>query len=431
MADVRFIMRLVVAAVLLGAHTSDARAVISKAGADPANDAPPAAEADVGDLASLLEPIRSEHELPSLAGAVVFRGELVAIGAVGVRRAGGEERITIDDLFHLGSCTKAMTATLIGLLIDDELLTWSTTIGEVFDDVAMDEAWKPVTIEQLLQNRGGAPADLHADGLWGQLWQFDGTPREARMKLVRGVLQHPPHPVGEYLYSNAGYAIAGSMVERVIDASWEDLMRQRLFEPLGMHSAGFGPPGAGDAEGHVTQPRGHRASGSPVEPVRAADNPDAIAPAGKVHCSLADWAKFIALHVSPGRSDRNILRSDTLARMHTPADGSGRSYAAGWLVTTRSWAKADKGDWGVALTHAGSNTFWFAVTWLAPERELAVLVATNKGSDRAARACDEAAGVLIRHALSAIVPEPIVERQSLKEVGPATRNSHAGSRRSN
>src|SRR5262245_7613071 len=138
------------------------------------------------DLATLLEAIRAKHKLPALAAAVIKDGRVAAQAAVGVRRASGTEAVTIDDKFHLGSDTKAMTATLIAVLVEEGTLRWGTTVGEVFGDSVkdMDPAWKPVTVEQLVRNRGGAPAGLEAGGLWGKLWERKGTPTDQRMQLV-------------------------------------------------------------------------------------------------------------------------------------------------------------------------------------------------------------------------------------------------------
>src|SRR5262249_44999102 len=173
--------------------------------------------------------------------------EVVARGVAGVRKAGDATAVTIDDRWHIGSCTKSMTATMIGTLVEEGKLTWGTTLGEVFGDLEgkMDPAWKDVTLEQLLTHRAGVPSDLSKDGLWGRLWKREGTPREQRMQLVGGVLKNPPvhKPGTDFLYANAGFAIAGAMAEKVTGLAWEDLMRQRLFAPLGMGSADYGAPG--------------------------------------------------------------------------------------------------------------------------------------------------------------------------------------------
>ena len=103
-----------------------------------------------------------------------------------------------------------------------------------------------------------------------------------------------------------------------------------------------------------------------------ADNPDAIAPAGKVHCTLADWAQFLAAHLDPALAETTLgLSAKTLAELHQPVDGA--KHAAGWIVVRRGWAGGD----GLALTHSGSNTMNYCTVWLAPARRLAVLAVCN------------------------------------------------------
>ncbi|HEX7631534.1 MAG TPA: serine hydrolase domain-containing protein, partial [Lacunisphaera sp.] len=340
--------------------------------------------------------------MPGLAAVVLHGDQIVAQGATGVRAAGSQPALTIADRFHLGSDTKAMTATLIAVLLEEGKLKWTTTVGEIFGDKVkpMDPAWKDVTLDQLLTHRAGAPANLDAGGLWGRLWERQGTPTEQRMQLVRGVLARPPvNPPGTtYLYPNAGFAIAGAMAETVTGEAWEKLIAAKVFVPLDISQFGFGAPGT---PGALDQPLGHDGQGHPVPVGPQADNPPAIGPAGTVNMSLPDWAKFIALHLrgDPANPQRvvKLITAESFAHLHQPASGPGTQYAAGWLIVRRPWAAGTPPhNSGLALNHAGSNTMWYCVTWLAPERDLALLVACNRGGDTAAKACDEAAGQLLR-----------------------------------
>ncbi len=354
------------------------------------------------DLLALLDPICASAGVPGMVAVVLHGDQIVAQGAAGSRSAGSTQKVMIDDRFHLGSDTKAMTATLLAVLIEEGKLKWEATIGDIFTGWVdnIDPAWKDVTLEQLLTHRAGAPANLDADGLWGRLWERKGTPAQQRLQLVRGVLKHPPVvPAGTtYLYSNAGYAMAGAMAEVITGRSWEELLTEKVFQPLGITTAGFGAPGR---PGLRDQPLGHDAKGQPVTVGPKADNPPAIGPAGTVHLSVGDWAKFVALHLrgdpsNPHRETR-LLKAESFARLHQPAPGPGEQYAGGWLVTRREWAKGSSPHaTGLALNHAGSNTMWFCVTWLAPERDFAVLLACNRGGEVAAKACDQVAEMLIK-----------------------------------
>ena len=337
------------------------------------------------DVSALLAPIIQKHNVPGIAAAVVRNGETVALGVAGVRTRGKGDKIAAADRFHIGSDTKALTAMLCGILVDEGKLKWSQTLGETFPEFkkSMHPQYEAVTLEQLLTNRGGAPGDLTKDELWGKLWQHRGTPTSARRLLLQGVTSKPPKatPGEKYIYSNAGFSIAGHMAEKVAGKSWEDLTREKIFRPLGMTTAGFGPPGTPTKN---DQPRGHKADGSPVEPGPAADNPVAIGPAGIIHCSIEDWSRFVAAHLPSAKT--KLVKPETLEKLHTPAPGEPK-YAMGWII-------ADGQPWagGPALTHSGSNTMWMAVVWLAPAKDFAVLVACNQANDRA---CNDAVLALI------------------------------------
>jgi CubicO group peptidase (beta-lactamase class C family) len=339
-----------------------------------------AAEAD---LSGVLEAVRAKHGLPALGAAVLKGGKVVAIGAVGKRRAGGTEAVTVDDRWHLGSLTKAMTATLLARLVERGRLSWGTTLGEAFPDLAakMHPGYRAVTLERLLTHFGGAPADVPPE-LWSELWRMQGTPTQQRLTLVRGLTPEKPGP-DAFLYSNAGYALAGAMAEAREGKPWEELLKIYVLAPLGMTSAGFRAPEGRNPWGHVWR----EGKAVPVPPGPQADNPPGIAPAGAVHASLRDWAKFALLHLAGARGDARLLKPQTFSKLHMAP--LGQVHGMGWIIVNRPWAK------GRALTHAGSNTMWYAVVWLAPEKDFGVLVATNLGGGPAEAATDEAVGKLI------------------------------------
>lgn len=345
------------------------------------------------DLSKFLEPLRAKSDLPALAAAVVMNGKIKAVGVVGVRKLGAEVPVTMDDQFHLGSCTKAMTATLIAKLVDGGKLTWETTPAEVFPEFSegMNEGFRTVTMRHLLSHRAGLPGESAPAGMTLlQVHRLPGSPRDQRLEYTRLMLSPPPACAAgsKYVYSNAGYAIAGAMAERVMDEPWETLIADQVFGPLGITSAGFGAMGT---PGKIDQPWQHRMAGGKalsIGPGPLADNPPAIAPAGTVHMNVTDWARFVADHVNEGKKGGRLLTRKTYRTIHTAPFGG--EYAFGWIVAPRSWAEGD------ALTHAGSNTMNFAVVWAAPKRGFAVLVMTNiAGGDVPARV-DEIVFALIQ-----------------------------------
>lgn len=373
--------------------------------APPIGDArrPAGQSADVAPVAidADLEAIRAKHNIPALCAMASVNGEVTLEGAAGVRIAGETTAATSRDLFHIGSCTKAMTATLAAIMVNEGLITWETTIAQSMPDLVdqIDAGYGAVTLEQLLAHRSGLSEDRSPDrNLWPKIRALDGDMRAQRTEFAKLTLAHPPPlaPGTQMVYSNAGYVIAGAMLECAGGDSWENLITAKLFRPLGMSSAGFGPPGESTLREAPDQPWGHRSERG-VAPGPAADNPAVLGPAGTVHCSLEDWSKFARLHLGQKVGDLQLDES-TLAQLHTDPDGDG--YALGWGVAERGWAG------GTVLTHAGSNTMWFAVLWLAPAKNAAYLAATNTAGESAPRACDEAIATMIQLSSGDRPPHP-------------------------
>src|SRR5271167_603794 len=123
------------------------------------------------DMAQALEVIRKEHDLPALAMVVAKDGRICDRAAVGVRKSGDPTPVTTNDVFHIGSCTKSMTATLTAMLIEEGKLHWDTTVADVFPELKdkMDPQYETVTVEQLLHHRGGVPADPPT-AAWKRAW---------------------------------------------------------------------------------------------------------------------------------------------------------------------------------------------------------------------------------------------------------------------
>jgi CubicO group peptidase (beta-lactamase class C family) len=354
------------------------------------------------DVKAILEPIRLKYHIPALGGCVLLRGGIAGLGVTGVRKAGDPTPAADGDQFHLGSCTKAMTATLIAKLVEEGRFRWDSTLRELSPALAstMHPRFRGVTLEQLLRHRAGLPERMWpVDMTLDDLRTLPGTMREKRLFFAKKMLAEEPQnePGSTYLYSNAGYVIAGAAAEAATGKAWEDLIREYVFRPLKMSSAGFGAMGT---PGRVDQPWQHvwtPRSVTPIEPGPESDNPLLIGPAGTVHCSLADWAAFVQLHLDGENGKSKFLSPAAFKRLHEPSGGED-GYALGWFVVEREWG----GPNGKApvFYHPGTNTRNWAVAWLAPERNLAVLVTANAGGNDLYPAIDEAAGALVGAALS-------------------------------
>lgn len=338
-------------------------------------------------LNKLLAKVCREHDTPGIAAAVITSSGLRASGVHGKRAVGSPERITLADRFHLGSCTKSMTATLCAMLVEQGKLSWDQTPAKTWPALAskLHADFRDVTLKQLVCHRAGLPDDHSPDlRVWAKVLALTGDMREQRKSFVELYLSRPPaaKPGSAFAYSNTGFVVAGAMAEAATGESYEAMLQRMLFDPVGMASAGFGPP-----EG--SQPRGHDAVLGmyvPVKPGPTADNPAVIAPAGTVHASIEDWARYAQLHLNAARGHHRLLSEKTYKCLYE--DPFDQGYAYGWATLEQDWGG------GQILAHDGSNGRWYAVVMIAPKRDLAFLVATNAADDTAQSAVREALTVL-------------------------------------
>jgi CubicO group peptidase (beta-lactamase class C family) len=332
--------------------------------------------AEPRDLGSVLKPLLDKYHFPGAVGAIIQGDRLVALGSVGVRKAGDQTPFLATDTIHLGSDTKAMTAILVAQLIDKKQLSFESKMSEIFPDLLakMNPEMAGVTVRELLRHEAGFPHDLD----W---WSMKPTQRRLAVEWALSV--PPATPIGKFSYSNVSFVVLGAIVEEKTGKPWETVIRQQIFEPLHMDTAGFGPPGT---HGKVDQPWGHVLRDGRFKPMQT-DNAPVMGPAGTVHCSMGDWAKFIGETLRAAQGHPTLVSAKTFKELTTPAEG--QDYAGGWIVTSRPWAG------GTALTHTGSNTMWYCTAWIAPAKNFAVMIAINDGSDPVGKAADDACAALI------------------------------------
>lgn len=330
-------------------------------------------EAAIGDV---LSEARIKYRIPGMAAAILQDGQLV-VAADGLRQAKTAGLVTTDDRWSLGSCGKAMTATLCARLVEKGVLTWNTEISEVFPELqgVMRFEYANITLRELLAHRGGFP-EYPSKKLERQISKATGTPAEIREQFLPDLLRLKSvgRPGVSFTYSNVGYSVAAAMLERLTGFTYEELMEIEVFEPLGLTTAGFGEPRTAE---NAAQPVGHTSKGKPVLPGSPLLPPAAGNPAGLIHMSMQDWARFAAIHLDEAGT-KGYLSSATLNFLHQAFPGTAPQYALGWL-------RLNNGTDNI-LAHTGSNGYWYTLIALLPGRHLALMVACNQGGKKADKA---------------------------------------------
>jgi CubicO group peptidase (beta-lactamase class C family) len=325
------------------------------------------------DLRPRLELLRESGGVPALAAAVFDLEGPLAVGVVGVRALGEEVPAEIDDLWHIGSITKSFTSTLVALRVESGELDWATPVEELLPDLASESPHAGLTLERLLSHRGGLPANP-AMGTMGRLRTSEASLVEQRREVAAEVLATAPlHPAGTaFLYSNAGFVIAGAMLEARFEEPWEEQLRRQVLEPMELRSAGFGAPGTSES---FDQPRGHLGSKRdklhPVPPGPFADNPRFLGPAGTLHMSIGDLAAWGREHLRGELGEGELLSAQTYAALHR---ARGEDYGLGWVDQRPEWAAGRRVVW-----HNGSNTMWYALVAFLPEAGVGFALASNGG----------------------------------------------------
>ena len=337
---------------------------------------------DMRDLAPFLQKHVERTKFPAFAAAVVKGTNIAAAGVVGLRKVGDTNAVTLHDKFHIGSCTKSLTAVLAVIMEQKGVLRLTNTVGSVLKDWGFREPTAGITLLQLLQNRSGIGNQRDSE-LWKKAFEDSGPAPDQRRRFLSGQLKTPleAEPGMKFIYSNFGYALAGAMIETAGKKPWEELIKSEIFEWLGLSSGGFGAP---------SFPSGHYWEENEAHAIRPFDNPTAIAPAGAVHMSILDAARYAAFHLGAAQGKVERLKAYRKI-LYTPPEGIESAYALGWSVQDRTWAG------GETLNHAGSNTLFYMVMWIAPRKDLAWVVVTNVGDrqNHVGEECDRIVAELI------------------------------------
>ena len=315
--------------------------------------------------------------LPGTTVAVVKDGKVVFAKGYGVRELGKGDRVDDHTLFAVGSTTKAMTASLIGMLVDEQKLAWDDPVTKHLPGFQVKDpaVTRELTIRDLLTHRGGLG---NTDFLWY------GQENSTEQILDRVRLIDPAYSLrSRFVYQNVMYAAAGRVIEQVTGQSWKDVIRARIFEPLGMRDTVATlaqiPPGA-----NVATP--HSIVDGKVKVIQNA-SVDAVAAAGAVWSSASDMAKWMQFLLDGGcvggADGKRLLSERTVAELFHPQTmvpdsmyPTTRLVKPHWMTYALGWFQQDYRGRAVDF-HTGSIDGMVAILGLIRDERLGVLVLGN------------------------------------------------------
>ncbi|MER5363814.1 serine hydrolase domain-containing protein [Streptomyces sp. NPDC002722] len=293
-----------------------------------------------------------EGRAPSLVAAVRRQGQTVWSGA---RSCVDGHAPDGDTQFRIGSLTKTFTAVLVLRLRDEGLLDLEDPLEKHLPGTGVGE----VTIHQLLGHSAGLGAESPAP------W-WERTPGTLRPELadVLGEQTRMHSPGHRHHYSNPGYTLLGALVEKVRGASWAEVLRSEILEPLAMHRTG-------------PQPQAPHAGGWAVHPwadvmlPEPAEDLGLMAPAGQLWSTTDDLLRFAAFLAE---GDDRVLRTTSVEQMREP---SAPGEPGDWQFSYGLGLQVVRSGNRTLIGHTGSLPGFLAALWIGVEDDVAAVVLTN------------------------------------------------------
>jgi CubicO group peptidase (beta-lactamase class C family) len=312
-------------------------------------------------------------EVPGCAIAIVKDGKVIFAEGFGYRDVKNKLAVTPETLFAIGSCSKAFTATAMGILVDEGKLNWDSPAREYLPTFKMYDlfATERMTPRDLVCHRSGLPRH---DDLWYN------SPFSRKEIFDRIQYLEPSKDFRSYWqYQNIMFMTAGYMVGHIANTTWEKFVQERIFNPLGMDGSNFSVEDSKKAPDFALP---YTLKEEKIEeiPFRNIDN---IGPAGSINSSVTDMAKWILLNLNKGKwGDKQIITEATMSQIHGPQMAMPGSieydemlyniYAMGWVITPYR---------GHLLLHHGGGIDGF-ISWVSfmPRDNMGLVVLTNSDS---------------------------------------------------
>jgi CubicO group peptidase (beta-lactamase class C family) len=329
-------------------------------------------------LDAYVESAMAAWDIPGFALAVVQGDSILYTRGYGTTARGpGGTPVTPNTLFAIASTSKAFTTAAIAMLVDEGRLAWDDKVTDHLPDFALSDPWvtRELTVRDLVTHRVGV---ARLDNLWIAS-PFD------RAEILRRA-RHLPQVDGfrsTYGYNNILYIVAGELVAALTGQSWDDVMEDRLFGPLGM-TRSTSRTAVVEARPDVAEP--HTRVDEVVRVIPRRDY-DAIGGAGAIWSSATDMAQWIRLHLNDGAFEgATLISAGQMAEMQRPVtvmpiDSTARrmhptnhfsAYALGWRVQDLHGRRL--------VHHSGSINYTRTHVAIVPEEGIGVVAMANLSS---------------------------------------------------
>jgi len=311
-----------------------------------------------------------EWKVPGLAISIVKDGKVIYSKGFGFRNVKQGLKVTPKTIFAIGSCSKAFTAVTMGILVDEGKLDWDKPVREFLPSFKLKDrfAAERMTPRDLVCHCSGLPRH---DLVW---YNSSATRKELFDRLQ--YLEPSKDFRTTYQYQNLMFMTAGYMVGQVAGITWEEFVKKRIFEPLGMKESNFSVEDSKKAADFAL-PYMEKDEKVIEIPFR---NIDTVGPAGSINSNVAEMASWLMLNLNKGKFEKKeIISENNLQEIHSPQMIASKtikydemfysSYGMGWGITSY------RGH--LMLTHGGGIDGFTALVSLMPRDKMGLIVLTN------------------------------------------------------
>lgn len=324
-------------------------------------------------LDAYVEKALTTWQIPGAAVSVVKDGEIVVMKGYGVRQIGKDNKVDENTLFMIGSNTKAFTGTALALLEHDGKCSLNDNVQKYLPDFTMKDPWvaKELNLTDIVSHRMGMET-FQGDFMY---WTSDLTMDEVIQKFSKLTPMYSFR--SKWGYTNAGYNIAAKVIEKLSGKKWEEFIKERILDPLGMNRT-LALSGELIAAENAAMPHTIVDGDIIAVPIPDIDN---LAPAGSISSSVKDMSSWITVLLNSGKiNNEEIIPASVIRKTRQPASIVRRVshpfntqhyslYALGWGLEDYEGRELVEHTGGV-------NGFVTSVT-LIPEENLGIVVLTN------------------------------------------------------
>jgi CubicO group peptidase (beta-lactamase class C family) len=328
---------------------------------------------------ALMRQLMTADNVPGAALVLIKDGKVVLERGYGLRDLATQAPVTTETLFNIGSISKSFTALGIVQLADRQRVDLDAPAikyapGLVLGDRQTTEA---VTLRQLLSHSSGFPAD--------EKWPPRVPPTRQGIVDEFAAMAVTAPPGEKFQYCSRCIVLAAYILERVTDQSWETYTRARIFEPLGMTTAAFGPSGLQRAANRAIPYHHDPATGDIDVPWARLQYLEPLAPGGGIAASIADMARYALLQLDAAPPTKPpVVSAQMLAVLHHPEIAVGPGWAPERIHNLHyalGWFTGDDGDTHLVF-HTGGNPGYRSIIVLVPAAKAGLVVLTNAESGR-------------------------------------------------